>query len=198
MWKANSLLRNFARQAKSLVTRTGTQAEKEREQLLTRLKRMGRLDQEASLADVLTISFRDVSERRLQTQVHKKMLANSVKQARQFITHGHITVDNKTITSPSYLVSVQEETQLSFHDRSALVDPEHPERAAKKKEPKAPEAAPEESEAEAKSEAPETNPATEEKKEEQAEQPKEEAAAPKDAEDETAPKEKSEGESAAA
>lgn len=133
IWKMNSLMRTFASQAKSLVTRKGEQADKERALLLSRLQNLGLLGQEATLDVVLGLSIRELSERRLQTQVHKKMLANSAKQARQFITHGHITINGKKITSPSYLVSVGEEAAISFHEASNLANPEHPERAATRK-----------------------------------------------------------------
>ncbi len=51
-------------------------------------------------------------------------------QARQFITHRHIIIGSKEITSPSYLTSLQEEAALSFHERSALKSSDHPERTA--------------------------------------------------------------------
>ncbi len=53
-------------------------------------------------------------ERRLQSLVHRKGLAKSPKQARQLVVHGHIRVGGRRITSPSYLVPVeQEETIVS-------------------------------------------------------------------------------------
>lgn len=133
IWKHNSLLRDFTTQAKTLVTKSGEQAEKEKEQLLNKLKAYGYVRPEGGIDEVLAITLRDILERRLQTQVHKKMLANTVKQARQFITHKHVKVDNKTITSPSYMVSVKDEALISFREKSALSDEEHPERTAKRK-----------------------------------------------------------------
>lgn len=130
IWKMGSFLRKAAAQAKKLVTLTGDQAEKERTLLLERMKRYGLLPADAGLDAILSITLRDVLERRLQTQVYKKKLANSVKQARQFITHGHVTVDGKKITSPSYLVTLKEQDQIAFVEKSSLSDPEHPERAA--------------------------------------------------------------------
>ena len=72
-------------------------------------------------------------ERRLQTRLLRQNLARSVKQARQMITHGHITVSGKTITSPSYLVTVSEDVALGFANNSNFVDPEHPERLTDEK-----------------------------------------------------------------
>jgi len=132
IWKMRSFLRNATAQAKKLITLAGPQAEREKEFLLTRLKRYGLLPQDAVLDGVLSISLRDVLERRLQTLVYKKTLANTMKQARQFITHKHIRIGEKVITSPSYLVPLSEEGQISFRLNSQLNDPEHPERVAAK------------------------------------------------------------------
>jgi ribosomal protein S4 len=51
-----------------------------------------------------------------------------MKQARQFITHKHICINNKKVNVPSYLVSAEEEFKISFADNSKLVDQNHPER----------------------------------------------------------------------
>ncbi|MDZ7850648.1 MAG: 30S ribosomal protein S4 [Halodesulfurarchaeum sp.] len=47
------------------------------------------------LDDVLSLDVTDVLERRLQTVVYRKGLANTVDQARQFVTHGHVIVDGQ-------------------------------------------------------------------------------------------------------
>ena len=70
----------------------------------------------------------DLLERRLQTQVYKKNYARTMKQARQFITHGHVIISGRKISSPSYLVPIAEETQISFMPNSTLASGEHPER----------------------------------------------------------------------
>jgi len=44
-------------------------------------------------------------ERRLDNIIYRLGLASSRKQARQFIQHGHIRVNDKKVTIPSYLVS---------------------------------------------------------------------------------------------
>ena len=130
LWKMVSFLRKVTAQAKKLITLTGDQADKEKELLLQRLKRYGLLTSDASLDKILSISLRDVLERRLQTQVYKKKLANSVKQSRQFITHKHVMIGDKIITSPSYILTVEEESKMSFRETSSVSDPEHPERVA--------------------------------------------------------------------
>ncbi|MBW2967752.1 30S ribosomal protein S4 [Candidatus Woesearchaeota archaeon] len=130
IWKHVSFLRTATTQAKKLVTLSTPQAEKEKELLLGRLKRYGLLSPEAGLDAILSISLRDVMERRLQTRVYKHNLANSVRQARQFITHEHIAVNGRIVSSPSYLVPLAEEGAISFVETSSLSDEEHPERVA--------------------------------------------------------------------
>ena len=141
IWKIDSKVKGFSRQAKSLIARTTPQGEKEKMQLLTKLNKLGLLSERADLDDVLGLEVRDLMNRRLQTIVFKKGLAKSVKQARQFIIHQHIMVGNKKITVPSYLVKRGEEDTISFAQASQLFDPEHPEREkkqAKKKTKKKP------------------------------------------------------------
>jgi len=41
-------------------------------------------------------------------------LARTHKQARQFITHKHVTIDNKIINSPSHLTTLKEEKLLQL------------------------------------------------------------------------------------
>ncbi|MDA1196420.1 MAG: 30S ribosomal protein S4 [Nanoarchaeota archaeon] len=132
LWKVDSLLKNYMRQAKRLIALGGEQAEKERRHLLAKLQSLGLLESESGVADVLGISLKSLLERRLQTILHRKHLARSVIQARQFIVHEHVLVGEKKLTVPSYLVSVSEEASISMAPGSSLANPEHPERAAAK------------------------------------------------------------------
>ena len=60
-------------------------------------------------------------ERRLQTVICKKGLAKSLNQSRQFIVHGHVTVNGKKMTVPSYLVSLEEESKLGLNPKIPIV-----------------------------------------------------------------------------
>lgn len=131
IWKNASALGAFKKQAKRLVTLATEQAGKEKEQMFTKLIKLGILKttlNEAQIDDVLSLSVRDVLERRLQTIVLKKGLARSMKQARQLITHEHIKIGDKKIKSPSYFVSIEEEANVRFAENSPLADENHPER----------------------------------------------------------------------
>jgi small subunit ribosomal protein S4 len=82
-----------------------------------------------SVDDVLGLDVTDVLERRLQTVVYRKGLANTTSQARQFVSHGHVTVDGRRVTRPSKKVTVAEEGAIEFDENSPLTDELHPERA---------------------------------------------------------------------
>lgn len=51
-------------------------------------------------------------ERRLDNLVYRMGIANSVRQARQMVNHGHVLVNGKKVNIPSFIVSVGDEIQL--------------------------------------------------------------------------------------
>ncbi len=128
---AKSFLKKYKDIAKRLIADTTAQGAQERQQMMSKLQKYGLLSLEAKLDDVLSLTLKDILERRIQTKVHRKGLARSAKQARQFITHRHITVGAKEITSPSYLVSIAEEEKIAFKSNSTLTAADHPERIIK-------------------------------------------------------------------
>lgn len=133
IWRMDSLLRRFKQQAKNIIARTDAQSKKEEKQLVDRLVRLNLVKENAKMDDILSLDIKNVMDRRLQTQVFSKGFAKSTKQARQFITHGHIMIGERKITVPSYLVKQDEEGIIRFDERSSLVNPEHPERIIIKK-----------------------------------------------------------------
>jgi len=128
IWKMTSLLKRLKDQAKLLAAGSGSQVEREKQQLLKRAQRLGLITQNQGLDDVLGITPESVMERRLQTIVFKKGLARTVKQARQFIVHQHILLGESRITTPGYIVRTGEESRISFVEHSKLANPDHPER----------------------------------------------------------------------
>ena len=137
IWKMSSILKNFTSQAKNLITTKTSQSEKERSQLLKKLSSLGLINQDAKVEDVLSLTLKDVMERRLQTLLYRKHLARTIKQARQFIIHQQVAVGDKKITAPSYLVLLSEENRIQFAPGSAFIDTNHPERAIEEKKEKA-------------------------------------------------------------
>jgi small subunit ribosomal protein S4 len=118
IWKTQSMLKSFRRQAMNLLTASGPKAEVEKNQLLGRLRKFGLIGRDATLDDVLGLDMEKLLERRLQTLVYRKGLAQTPKQARQLILHGHVMVGNRRIDVPSYLVSVDDEGSIALAERS--------------------------------------------------------------------------------
>jgi small subunit ribosomal protein S4 len=132
LWRTQSELRSYRREARKLLGRAQGEAEAadaEAAEFLARLKRIGVLASEDSLDDVLSLDVTDLLERRLQTVVYRKGYANTTEQARQFITHGHIVVAGGRVRTPSYKLAVDEEDTVGFDSESPLTDELHPERA---------------------------------------------------------------------
>lgn len=128
LWKVTSKLTKFKDTAKKLVAKHSNQAVKEKKQLIDKLKAYN-LIQTDSMDDLLGIKVEQLLDRRLQTIVFKKGLAKTMKQARQMITHRHITVNGKKVTAPGYLVRLAEEHTITFYQGSGFSHPDHPERA---------------------------------------------------------------------
>lgn len=117
IWKAESILRSLRRRARDLAAKRDKVHEKI---LLDKLFKMGLLKKNASLDDVLSLTVENILERRLQTVVFRKNLANTPKQARQLITHGHITVNGRRTVYPSSMVLRGLEDKISFHQGSTI------------------------------------------------------------------------------
>lgn len=133
LWKTQTVLRDIRHQARDLQARQRSedeQALKEVEQLLERLKRIGLLHGKADLNDVLALEVESMLSRRLQTQIYLKGLARTIKQARQLIVHGHIMVNDRKVTIPSYLVKDSEADLIAYYSSSPFISELHPERAA--------------------------------------------------------------------
>lgn len=127
---ASSFLKKYKDIAKKLIADKTAQGEKEKKQMMDKLQRLGLIQTGAGLDEVLSIQVKDVLERRIQSVVFRKGLARTMKQSRQFITHRHITIGNKEITSPGHMLTVEEESNLVFRPSSNLASAEHPERVA--------------------------------------------------------------------
>jgi small subunit ribosomal protein S4 len=128
LWKTDSIRKGFNEQVKSMIADESPQSALEKKQLIDRLYNLGLLsDKGADLDQVLGIGLKDLLERRLQTIVYRKHLANSMEQARQFIVHGHIMAGGKKITSPAHITTRAEEAAIGFAPDSPYTDPDHPE-----------------------------------------------------------------------
>jgi small subunit ribosomal protein S4 len=130
LWRHETMLSKFRSIARSLIGKPPEERGKMEKELLTHLKKLGVLPETAVLDDILDLTVEDILERRLQTIVFRKGLAKTIHQARQLITHGHITIGNQRVTAPSYMVTREEENQIGYAPTSPLASETHPIRQA--------------------------------------------------------------------
>lgn len=130
LWKVQSELRSLRQQSRDLQARLRTgdrQAEIETEQLLGKCGRLGLLPTEGStLNDVLLLNVENILARRFQTMVFQKGFAYTPSQARQFIVHGHISIGERRVTIPGYVVNRIEENEINFAFSSPIAEELHP------------------------------------------------------------------------
>lgn len=122
LYRAESLIRQKRKNARNLLALGLEQRLKREKELLDSLKNIGILRGNPTLEDVLTLTAEALLERRLQTIVWRKGLANTAKQARQFITHGHISIDGEKVNKPSYIVTAEEEGKLAYHKKEMILE----------------------------------------------------------------------------
>ena len=133
IWKANTKIRSMRRQARKLTANSGDeQAQKEKGLLLSKLNRIGLLEQDSGLEDVLRMTAENILDRRLQTQVYLQGLASTAKQSRQLIIHGHISVDGAVTRVPGMIVTRLQEKSIAYAPSSALNSDLHPVRPGAK------------------------------------------------------------------
>jgi len=112
LWKAHTELSRVRNQARSLLALTQEVREKKEQVLMKSLIRIGLVNTNSTLDDVLNLKVTDLLSRRLQTMVQKKGLMKSPYQARQAVVHGHVMIGERVVTVPSYTVKVEEENQI--------------------------------------------------------------------------------------
>jgi len=126
LWRHKTMLSRFREIARSLLGVSSEERKRQEKQLVGRLTRLGILPKKAALDDVLDLALENVLERRLQTLVFRNGLAKSMHQARQLITHGHVAIKGKRVSSPSYLVMKDEEAKVAYAPTSPLSNSGHP------------------------------------------------------------------------
>ncbi len=126
IWKAEAKVKLIRRKARNLI-----KASPEKQKVLfNQLREIGiKTD---SLTDAFALKVKSYLERRLQTIVFKKGLANTIKEARQKIIHRKVLVDGKVINKPSHIVLVKLENKITLKNSKKP--------AAKKEESKTAEA----------------------------------------------------------
>ena len=119
IWKSVAKINYFRTRAKALARSSS----EEQEVLFNKLNSLG-LKVE-TIADILGLKVEDLLNRRLPTVIVQKGLTNTVKQARQFVVHKKVVVNNQIINSPSYLVPVAHEKSIKLKVIAIKPDKKH-------------------------------------------------------------------------
>ena len=115
LWKAQTEIARIRNQARSLLAISTDVRHEQEAKLLNYLSRLGIVEDSSTLDDILNLKIEDILERRLQTLVMKRSNLKSPYQARQIVVHGHVSIGDRKINLPGYLVKKDEETQILIH-----------------------------------------------------------------------------------
>ena len=115
IWKADARIKEIRGKAKNLISANPDEQKK----LFERLKKMG--FNVNSIGNVLSLDKKDYLQRRLQTVLVTKRLAQSPRGARQLITHRKVLVGGKAIDSPSYIVPIDLEDKITIRIKNPKV-----------------------------------------------------------------------------
>ena len=120
LWKARTNLSKLRHQARSLLA-LRQEIRKEKEPvLINSLSKIGLVDKNSTLDAVLNLQVIDLLSRRLQTIVQRKLYFKTPYHARQAIVHGHVMIDDRIVTIPSYVVKIDEEPKIHLIPESSF------------------------------------------------------------------------------
>jgi len=112
LWKTQTELSRVRLQARSLLALRQDERERKEPILIQSLSKIGLVDENSTLDDVLNLQVNDLLSRRLQTVAQRKLYFKTPYQARQAIVHGHIMIGDSVVTIPSYIVKTEEEAKV--------------------------------------------------------------------------------------
>ena len=120
LWKTRTELSRVRNQARSLLALRQDVREQKEPILMNSLSKVGYVQSDAVLDDVLNLEINDLLGRRLQTIVQKKFYFKTPYQARQAVSHGHVLIGDQIVNIPSYLVKVDEEDKVKLTSESVF------------------------------------------------------------------------------
>lgn len=112
------VLSGYWTKARELQALPKEEGEKLQKEILYKLQSYALITEGGNLDNVLDLKIENILDRRLQTHVYRLNLSRSTQQARQLITHGHISIRNRKVTSPSYLIKRDEEREIHYSPSS--------------------------------------------------------------------------------
>mmetsp|Transcript_13517 Transcript_13517/g.9531 ORF Transcript_13517/g.9531 Transcript_13517/m.9531 type:complete len:187 (-) Transcript_13517:169-729(-) len=123
VWRVQLTLAKLRKAARVLLTLDEQDPRRvfEGDALIRRMVRIGLLkESERKLDYVLGLTINQFMERRLQTLVQKKKIANSVHHARVLIRQRHIAVGKQMVNIPSFMVRVSSEQHIQHSATSCI------------------------------------------------------------------------------
>jgi len=120
LWKTQTELSRVRLHARSLLALRQEIRERKEPILIQSLSKIGLVDQNSTLDDVLNLQVTDLLSRRLQTIAQRKLYFKTPYQARQAIVHGHIMIGDSVVTIPSYIVKTEEEAKIHLIPESSF------------------------------------------------------------------------------
>ena len=120
LWKTQTELSRVRLQARSLLALRQDERERKEPILMQSLSKIGLVNEDSTLDDVLNLQVTDLLSRRLQTIVQRKLYFKTPYQARQAIVHGHIMIGDSVVTIPSYIVKTEEEAKIHLIPESSF------------------------------------------------------------------------------
>ena len=136
IWSTTAAIRRFRYRAIGLVGIPVDKRKDEEDRLLGKLQKMGLLKDGSTLDDALSLKTEDLLSRRLQTLVWRNGLAGTLAQARQLITHGHVSVSGRKVNSPSMILTLDEESTIDWYGKPVEIIRKAGVPEPKKEEPK--------------------------------------------------------------
>jgi len=112
LWKTQTELSRVRFQARSILALRQEDRRRKEPILIQSLSKIGLVDQNSTLDDVLNLQVNDLLSRRLQTMAQRKLFFKTPYQARQAIVHGHVMIGDGVVTIPSYIVKTEEEEKI--------------------------------------------------------------------------------------
>ena len=120
LWKTQTELSRVRLQARSLLALRQDERERKEPILMQSLSKIGLVNEDSTLDDVLNLQVTDLLSRRLQTIAQRKLYFKTPYQARQAIVHGHIMIGDSVVTIPSYVVKTEEEAKIHLIPESSF------------------------------------------------------------------------------
>ena len=118
LWKTQTELSRVRLHARSLLALRQEIRERKEPILMQSLSKIGLVDENSTLDDVLNLQVTDLLSRRLQTIAQRRLYFKTPYQARQAIVHGHVMIGDFVVTIPSYIVKIEEETKIHLISES--------------------------------------------------------------------------------